>query len=83
MVSMGFVRPSRGIQTAPARSSVRISGQRRPVSRGEISSTFTPKHFAMEAPRLSSIMRSAVRATLMLPERRKPVACPVSASSCS
>ena len=81
VVSIGFVRPSPGIHTAPARSSVRISGHRRPASLGEITSMSTPKHRAIDAPRLSSIRRSAVRATLMLPERRNPVACPVSASS--
>ncbi len=83
VVSIGFVRPSRGIHTAPARSSVRISGHRRPASPGEITSMSTPKQRATEAPRLSSISRSAVRATLMLPHRRKPVAWPVSASSVS
>ena len=81
MVSMGFVRPSRGSHTAPTRSSVRMSGQRRPASDGVITSTSTPKHRAMDAPRFSSCIRSAVRATLMLPGRRKPVAWPVSASS--
>ncbi len=80
VVSIGFVRPSPGIHTAPARSSVRISGQRCPASLGEITWTSTPKHRAIDAPRLSSISRSAVRATLMLPDRRNPVACPVSAS---
>jgi len=74
VVSIGLVRPSRGIHTAPARSSVRISGHRRPASAGEITSTSTPKHLAIDAPRFSSIIRSFVRATLMLPERRKPVA---------
>ena len=72
VVSIGFVRPSPGIHTAPARSSVRISGHRRPASAGEITSMSTPKHRAIDAPRFSSISRSAVRATLMLPERRKP-----------
>ena len=48
-----------------------------------MTSMSTPKQRAMEAPRLSSISRSAVRATLMLPHRRKPVAWPVSASSLS
>src|SRR2546422_6708573 len=51
VVSIGFVRPSRGIHTAPARSSVRISGQRRPASPGEITSTSTPEHFAIDAPK--------------------------------
>jgi len=68
---------------SPARSSVRISGHRRPASFGEITSTSTPKQRAMELPRLSSISRSGARATLMLPHRRKPVAWPVSASSFS
>jgi hypothetical protein len=81
VVSIGFVRPSPGIHTAPARSSVRMSGHSLPASSGEMGSTSTPKQRAIEAPRFSSIRRSAVRATLMLPQRRKPVACPVSASS--
>ena len=54
VVSIGFVRPSPGIHTAPARSSVRISGHRRPASAGEITSISTPKQRAIEAPRLSS-----------------------------
>jgi hypothetical protein len=58
-----------------------MSGHRRPASRGEITCTSTPKHRAIDAPRFSSTIRSAVRATLTLPERRNPVACPVSASS--
>ena len=78
---MGFVRPSRGSHSAPTRSSVRRSGQRRPASAGVMTSTSTPKHRAIDAERFSSCIRSAVRATLMLPGRRKPVACPVSASS--
>ena len=50
---------------------------------GVTTSTSTPKQRAIEARRFSSCMRSAVRATLTLPGRRKPVAWPVSASSCS
>jgi hypothetical protein len=83
VVSIGLVRPSRGSQSAPTRSSVRMSGQRRPASAGVITSTSTPKQRAIEARRESSCMRSAVRARLTLPGRRNPVACPVSASSFS
>ena len=80
VVSMGFVRPSRGSHTAPARSSVRRSGQRRPASAGVITSASTSKQRAIDARRASSCMRSALRARLRLPGRRKPVAWPVSAS---
>ena len=81
VTSAGLAVPSPGIQTAPVRSSVRISGQRRAASPRLISSASTPKPRAMEAVRLSWIRRSAVRATERLPQRFHPVACPVSASS--
>src|SRR5579885_2310143 len=58
--SAGFALPSPGSQTAARRSSVRISGQSRPASAGEISSISTPKLRARATVRLSSTTRAGV-----------------------
>ncbi len=60
---------------------MRISGQSRPASAGEISSISTPKLRARATVRLSSTTRAGVLATLTLPQAFQPVAWPVSASS--
>ena len=79
--SAGLALPSPGIQIAPCRSSVRITGYRSPASLGVISCTSTPKLRASAACLRSTCMRSGVRATLTLPHCFQPVARPVSASS--
>jgi hypothetical protein len=79
--SVGLALPSPGIQIAPLRSSVRITGNRSPASRGVISCTSTPKLRASAACFFSTCQRAAVRATLTLPQAFQPVARPVSASS--
>ena len=56
------------------------SGYNSLASRGEITSTSSPKHFAIDAPRFSSSKRPAFGATLIEPFCLKPVACPVSSS---
>ena len=69
-VSLGLVWPSLGTYTAPTRSSVRISGHNSPASRGVMTTTSRPNERAIEAARVSSVRRSAVRATAILPLRR-------------
>ncbi|SUZ63795.1 uncharacterized protein METZ01_LOCUS16649 [marine metagenome] len=74
VTSIGFVCPSLGKNTAPSRSSIFKNGCNSLASRGEITSTSSPKHFAIDAPRLSSSKRPASRATLTDPFCLKPVA---------
>jgi hypothetical protein len=78
--SAGFTLLSPGSHAAPTRSSVRAGGQRRLTSSSGMISASTPNARAMEAVRSSWVIRSGVRATVMLPQRLKPVACPVSRS---
>ncbi len=70
--------PSPGIQTAPARSSVRRIGAIRPASAGDTNSNSMPKLFARAICRFISVSRSGVFATLRLPHCFQPVASPVS-----
>ena len=65
--SVGFALPSPGIQTAPARSSVRRIGAIRPASAGDMNSNSTPKLFARAICRFISVRRSFVFATFRLP----------------
>jgi len=79
VTSAGMTRPSSGISMAPARSSVRQSGQCRVTSPVPIvcASMSTARDSA--TLRRSWVRRSGVRATIRLPQRRQPVSNPVSA----
>ena len=79
--SVGFALPSPGMNTAPARSSVRRIGAIFAASDGVTNSNSIPKLFARAICRFISVSRSGVFATLRLPQRFHPVASPVSCSS--
>ncbi len=79
--SVGLARPSPGSQIAPTRSETFMIGYSSAARCGLISSHSSPNASAVAAVRRSAIIRSAVRATVTPPHRRKPVVSPVSASS--
>ena len=81
VTSAGLTLASSGSQSAPSRSSVRITGYFRAASSIEMISQATPCARAADAMRLNSVTRSGVRATSTEPHCFQPVACPVSASS--
>ena len=73
--------PSLSRYTAEVTSEVFRCGYRCFTSAGEISSISTPNALAIETERRSSSRRSSVKATVIEPQRTKPVATPVSSSS--
>ncbi len=83
VVSTGDVWPSRGMNNAPTRSSVRRRGQRAAASSRSITRVSTPTPSAMVAPRRISSHRSGSAATEIDPGVRYPVAWPVSSSNSS
>ena len=80
-MSAGLAWPSVGRKAAPTTSLASIGGQRSCASAGESRCISRPKLCAVVAWRLSSIMRSALQASLSPPFIFQPEAWPVSASS--
>ncbi len=81
VTSTGFTRPSPGTWNPASRSSVLAQGKRSDISRGEISSTSSPRCRWKAATRRYSSSRASSAAASIRPTGLKPVACPVSASS--
>ena len=81
VTSAGLTLASSGSQSAPSRSSVRITGYFRRPRSIEMISQATPCARAAAWMRLNRVTRSGVRATRTEPHCFQPVACPVSASS--
>ena len=81
VTSLGPTIASSGRWIAPTTPSMSTSGHKRFTSSGPISKASTPRWRAIDAVRRSSTSRSDVVAREIAPGARKPVACPVSASS--